>query len=45
MALPAIIMFAEEHQQNNQECAEADKRPMGDTGEMLALENIAGHCN
>jgi len=45
VALPAIIMLAEERQQNNQECTKADKRPTGNPGEMLTLEKIAGYCN
>lgn len=45
VALPAITVFAEEHQQNNHECTAADERPTRGSGEMLVLEKNAGHCN
>lgn len=45
VALAAIIMFAEEHQQNKQERTKADKKPTGDTEVMLTLGKNPRHCN
>lgn len=44
MALPAINICAKEHQQNKQS-TESDKKPTGNTGQMLTIEKIVRNCN